>query len=137
MLVKLFSIIIAQWSPSYKKIPYIQTYLRVVGNISTAYALIGPIVRPITGIDERSIANNIVCFTTLISMINVPMAVNINTSSTFFPINFTVLLRVKAITAQEMLAIELIVKIIGSRVSMHPSSVSDCEQNNIDYLIEL
>lgn len=81
-------------------------------------------------------ANNIGCFTTFINIINVPMTAKTHTSSTFFPMNFTVLLKTKAMTAQETLAIEFIVKIIGSKVSMHTSSISNCKQKVIDYFID-
>lgn len=99
-----------------------KSYLKFVGNISTAKALTGPIPRPIIGNDDRSTANNISCLMTLMRVQNIPMRKNTMIRSLFLPMNLTVLLTATAITAQLTLATELIMNVIESIVSTHTAS---------------
>ena len=75
-----------------------------------------------SGTDDRSMANSIVCVTKLIKIQNVPITMNTKISRVFFPISFTVLLTPKAINAHVKLAIVFIMKVA---VSIESSQTAD------------
>lgn len=112
------------------------TYLKCVGNISTAYALTGPIAKPSTGIADRNITNKMSCVTTLTSTQKRPIIKNTEIRRFFLPMILTVLLTTIAMTAQAKFATELIRNVLVSSESSHSrksSAVYKKEKNESEY----
>lgn len=99
-----------------------RTYLNCVGKISTAKELIGPMVKPIIGNEDKSTAKPIGSVMKFMRIQKTPIKQNTITSKVFLPIIFTVELPAKAITAHAEFAIELMANVLVSISSLHSTS---------------
>lgn len=103
-----------------------------MGKISTEKELMGPMVIPIIGSDDKSAANAIGSVIKFMRIQNTPIRQNTITIKAFLPIIFTVELPTMPIVAHTELAIAFIMNVFVSNTSLHScTSCTVCNKKKI------